>query len=217
MQKRRCRVVVFIDAQNVQNDFRRAFFDQSAPNGAGWFHPMALGRLLASRSPDFEEWTLSGVRMYAGSPVASRDSYAAAAHDRQVESWRASGVEPRTRPLLYPAGYPSERPRQKGVDVELAVDVVRMAIANEYEVGIVASTDNDLLPAIEAVAVVRGPDATPRICVVRYGEMPKRLNYKDPRGRTLHAFHVTREDFATVRDETDYARPPGPPGGPGPG
>lgn len=208
MQKRQCRVVVFIDAQNVHNDFRRAFVGEKASGGAGWFHPMALGQLLASRSPDFEEWSLAAVRMYAGSPVATRDAYAAAAHDRQVEAWRAAGIVPRTRPLLYPSGYPTERPRQKGIDVELAVDVVRLAIAHEYEIGIVASTDNDLLPAIEAVAVVRGQEATPRICVVRYGDMPKRLNYTDPLGRTLHGFHLSAADFASVRDDTDYTRPP---------
>jgi len=189
--------------------FRRAFFPEDAPSGAGWFRPMALGQLLASRGPDFEDWTLAAVRIYAGSPVATRDAYAAAAHDRQVEVWRGEGVEPRLRPLYYPDGWPTERPRQKGVDVELAVDVVRMAIAREFEVGIIASTDRDLLPAIEAVYTLRGTEATPRICVVRYGDLAKRLNHTDAKGRTLHAFHLIAEDFATVQDDTDYTRPQG--------
>ncbi|MGH2973461.1 MAG: NYN domain-containing protein [Solirubrobacterales bacterium] len=207
MQKRRCRVVAFIDAQNVRGDFRRAFFPEDAPPSAGWFHPMALGNLFASRGPDFEDWTLSGVRIYAGSPVATRDSYAAAAHDRQVEAWRSEGAEPRLRPLLYPSAWPAEKPRQKGVDVELAVDVVRMAIAGEYEIGVIASTDQDLLPAIETLVALRGAEATPRICVVRYGSLPKRLNYTDKQGRTLHAFHLTEADYEGVRDDTDYTAP----------
>jgi hypothetical protein len=208
MTNRACRVAVFIDAQNVHNDFRRAFCPEDAAPGAGWFHPLALGQLLAARGPEFEDWTLATVRIYAGSPVPFREAYAAAAHDRQVEAWRTAGVVPRTRALLYPEGWPTQRPRQKGIDVELAVDVVRLAIAKEYEVGIIVSTDNDLLPAIEAVAVLRGFDPVPRICVVRYGDMKKRLNHRDASGRTLHAFHLIAEDFAAVRDDTDYTRPP---------
>lgn len=210
MQKRRCRVVVFIDAQNVYGDFRRAFAPAEAGGNFGWFQPMALGALFAARNPEYEEWELASVRIYAGSPVASRDRYAAAAHDRQVEAWKSAGAIPRTRPLLYPAEYPREKPRQKGVDVELAVDVVRMAIAKEYEIGVIVSTDKDLLPAIEAVAVVRGTNPVPRVAVVRYGDLPKRLNYTDPQGRTLHAFHIVEEDFEAVRDDTDYTRPQAP-------
>ena len=209
MQKRKCEVVVFIDAQNVHNDFRRAFFPADAPSGAGWFHPKALADLLVSRGPDFEEWTLKEVRVYTGSPVAWRDAYGAAAHDRQGESWEAAGAIKRTRPLYYPDDWPTERARQKGVDVELAVDVIRMAIAGEYQIGIICSTDRDLLPAIEAVYALRGTEAIPRICVVRYDGLEKRLNHRDAQGRTLHAFALTLGDFDTLKDETDYTRPAG--------
>jgi hypothetical protein len=91
--------------------------------------------------------------------------------------------------------------------IEVHVHTSPQPNSHEYEVGIIVSTDNDLLPAIEAVAAVRGKEATPRICVVRYGQMPKALNYLDPIGRTLHAFHLTEADFAAVRDDTDYTMP----------
>jgi hypothetical protein len=105
---------------------------------------------------------------------------------------------------MYPAGWPSEKPRQKGVDVELATDVVKMAIAGDYEVGIIASTDGDLLPAIEAVYELRATAATPRICVVQYGDLKKRLNFRDGSGRRLFAFRLTQADYEAVRDETNY-------------
>lgn len=41
--------------------------------------------------------------------------------------------------------------QEKGIDVQLAVDLVRGYVADEFDIGIVASTDTDLLPAIEAV------------------------------------------------------------------
>ncbi|MFN8169598.1 MAG: NYN domain-containing protein [Candidatus Nanopelagicales bacterium] len=43
----------------------------------------------------------------------------------------------------------TEPAREKGVDVALAVDLVRMAIGKEYEVGIVFSRDTELEPAID--------------------------------------------------------------------
>ncbi len=55
------------------------------------------------------------------------------------------------RSLRYPRNWPNERPQEKGIDVQLAVDLVRGYVAQEFDIGIVASTDTDLLPAIEAV------------------------------------------------------------------
>ena len=208
MSTRACRVVVFIDGQNVHQDLRRAFVAAlpAAGSRAGAFNPMSLSQLLAGRGPEFEEWTLTGVRAYVGSPIAEHQPVAAAAHDRQMAAWRAWGVVPRARPLSY-LGWPEQKPRQKGVDVELAVDVVRMAVAGDYEIGILLSTDTDLLPAIEAVASVRGAHAVPRICVVRYAGLNKRLYHSDVLGRKMHAFEIKAADFDTVRDDTDYTKP----------
>jgi hypothetical protein len=47
------------------------------------------------------------------------------------------------RPLRYPAAYPREKPEEKGIDVALAVDFVMMAARDEYDVGILMSTDTD--------------------------------------------------------------------------
>ena len=208
MPNRACRVVVFIDGQNVHQDFRRAFVVDShgVPSTVGAFNPMLLARRLVACGPDFEDWTLAEVRVYVGSSIAEHQSTAAAAHDRQMAAWRSWGVVPRARPLSY-LGWPAMKPHQKGVDVELAVDVVRMAVAKDYEIGIIASTDTDLLPAIETVSALRGTNAVPRICTVRYGDLSKRLYHSDAHGRRMHAFHLTAEDFQAVRDDTDYTVP----------
>ena len=51
MHKRLRKVAVFIDAQNVRGDFRRAFCPADASPSDGWFRPLALGQLIASRGP----------------------------------------------------------------------------------------------------------------------------------------------------------------------
>lgn len=204
MNRRKCRVIVFIDGQNVHQDLRRAFFDPDTISRLGAFDPAALADLILARGPDFEDWTLKEVRIYVGSPVAEHEPRSAMAHDRQVAAWRAKGITVRPRPLLYPRDWPKQKARQKGVDVELAIDVVALALGGEYEVGIVASTDTDLVPAIEAVYRLRGSDATPRICVIGYEGLPKQLRMKDQHDRNLYCFRLSRTDYEAVQDSTDY-------------
>ena len=56
-----------------------------------------------------------------------------------------------TRALRYPPGWPAAPAQEKGVDVALAVDFVKLGIEGEYDMGVMMSTDNDLLPALEVV------------------------------------------------------------------
>jgi uncharacterized LabA/DUF88 family protein len=56
-----------------------------------------------------------------------------------------------------PYGWPNshqagEKPQEKGIDVALAIDFVSMAVAGDFEVGVLMSTDTDLTPALEEVA-----------------------------------------------------------------
>lgn len=203
-QNRQCRVVVFIDGQNVYEDFRRAFAPIPPRSTDGQFRPAALAGLLANRGPYFEDWQLAETRIYVGKPVAEHDPRSAAAHDRQVASWEASGVTVRGRPLLYPREWPTQKARQKGVDVELALDVATMAFDRHYEVGIIVSTDTDLVPVVELVHRIRGTDPTPRICVIRFEGLEKQIRHPDVAVR-LFAFKLTKQDYLTVHDPTVYA------------
>jgi NYN domain len=63
------------------------------------------------------------------------------------------------RPLRYPKAWPAEKAQEKGVDVALAVDFVVMAVTRVYDVGILVSTDTDLVPALEGGG---GPRRQPR-------------------------------------------------------
>jgi uncharacterized LabA/DUF88 family protein len=68
---------------------------------------------------------------------------------RQCAAWESKGAIVIARALRYPAGWPETKPQQKGVDVALAIDFVTMAIDGQYDVGVIASTDTDLKPALE--------------------------------------------------------------------
>ena len=95
---------------------------------------------------------LHQVRMYRGLPDARKDRLGNRATLRQIAAWRCSDlVSVTTRPLRYPRDYPASPPQEKGIDVQLALDFVMMAVRNEYDVGVLMSNDTDLRPALEEV------------------------------------------------------------------
>jgi hypothetical protein len=153
------RVAIVIDYQNVYMWARHTFeFDpETASHWMGQFNPYLLGRELTARRPGRE---LSTVRVYRGLPDAHRDPKGHGACQRQLDSWaKLPSVTPLPRPLRYPMHWPDEKAREKGIDVQLAVDFLMMAVSNKFDVGIIFSQDTDLRPALEAVEKLRGPDS----------------------------------------------------------
>ena len=197
------RLVLFIDAQNVYRSARRSFFSPNAPRMNGQFNPRELGNLIAGRSrPGGAACVLHDVRIYTGRPDPEKDSRTYAAHMRQCDAWEASGVRVISRPLRYPRGWPAERAQEKGVDIALAIDFVAMAIEQEYDVGVIMSTDTDLRPALEftsarpeirqaAVAAWRGASRSQRLAIP---------------GANLWCHWLDRDDYNVVADSTNYAR-----------
>src|SRR5581483_4420414 len=142
-------VVVFIDYQNVYRGARRAFHHPSEPHWMGQFSPLLIGLRLAELSR-FDRY-LTQVRVYRGKPDQNRDPKGHAAVERQIAAWaRAPEVRVITRPLKYPPGWPHQgaglRPQEKGIDVALALDFAIMAAQNEFDIGVMFSTDTDLKP-----------------------------------------------------------------------
>ena len=118
-------VIVFIDHQNAYNSAREAFGWTSEIGRFGNFKPLPLGRLLAA------DRDLRQVRVYTGVPSNEKDKVGYQATQRRIASWKAEGaglVEVFERTLKYP---PNEKPREKGVDVLLAIDLVRLALDDD--------------------------------------------------------------------------------------
>ena len=102
------------------------------------------------------------------------------------------------RPLKYP---PGGRAQEKGIDVQLAIDFVAGAFDDNYDTGIIFSTDTDLRPALEFVAT-RYESKT----VESAAWQPS-----DGRGVGLRLVtpptwrhRLTFDDYRTVRDLRDY-------------
>ena len=138
------RAVSFIDGQNLYRHAKDAF---------GHHHPNYDPLKLADAVCADRAWVNHGVRFYTGVPSAARSPMWHVYWSRRLTAMRRAGVVVTSRTLRYrvervrlPDGTVHEIPveREKGVDLRLGLDVVRMARNGELDVAIVFSQDQDL-------------------------------------------------------------------------
>lgn len=196
--------MVFIDYQNVYRNARRTFgADADDVASFGQIDPLQVGLHLA----DLAQGQLAQVRIYRGMPNSNYDPPGNSAARRQVRVWNMDQrVVPVTRPLRYPKKRRGGE-EEKGIDVALAVDYVRLAMEDKYDVGIIFSSDTDLLPALELVLDMSKPKGLtrkPRRTVqVATWTRCKRLTLTKPK---IWCHVLDFDTFSAVQDKVNYAR-----------
>ena len=145
------KLMLFIDSQNVYHRARDSFHPGTTDHTDGQIDPWAIAERIASRGgPGGEAVEVVGVRVYTGYHTPERNPKAYASYRRQRAFWERQGCTVVARPVRY-LGLDDVRGSEKGIDVALAVDYVRMAIQRRFEIGVIFSADNDLAPALESV------------------------------------------------------------------
>jgi uncharacterized LabA/DUF88 family protein len=210
MSESASRIVVLIDGQNIYKDARRAFLDDpdDAVASAGQVAPRRYAELLIERSSVHHPRELKSVAVYCGIPGRKQQPTAHAAYQRMREEWVTNRVDVFDRPLRYPKDWPDSPATEKGIDVALAVDLVYGAAKSLYDVAIVASTDTDLLPALEAVCNLHRAWGRPKVEVAAWQPTTstprKRLSVRD---HNVWCHWLTEDDYLAVRDPTNYTLP----------
>ena len=195
---------LFIDAQNAYRGARTSFFSDTSPSVSGQFNPAKLATLIESRGgPENLACILSEVRVYTGRPEAVKDPKTYAAHMKQCSEWSRNGVTIVHRALRYPRGWPAERAQEKGIDTALAIDFVTMAVDGAYDLGVIMSTDTDLLPALEFVRT-RFPGQR-HVAVAAWRSPHSRRRLSIP-GANVWCHWLSRDDYNAVADPTSYNR-----------
>lgn len=203
------RVAVFLDYQNVYHGAREAFGRERDGHAVGQVFPRRVGVLLTDRGRVIDsERRLEKVVTFRGEPSSKHSPKGQAACDRQIRFWRAqAAVEAVTRPLKYyrycdEEGNEQWAPREKGIDVLIALAMVVGAIRDEYDVAVLFSCDSDLLPAIEQVR------ALGKRCEVAAwsGRGGHRSRLRLP-GEELWCHWLDSSDYEMVEDTTDYTLP----------
>lgn len=199
------RMIVFVDYQNAYMGAREEFFGKSSPGVDGQFHPLALANILCSIRSQHHPTELLKVHVYRGMPDVRKDPKGNAASSRQKARWEKAGIIVKTRPLQYPVNWPSERAREKGVDVHLAVDFATMAIRNEFDVGVIVSCDTDLRPALEEA--LRVGKRTEVAAWQGSSGMSPRLSLPGAARGSLWCNWLDLSVFERCADRTDYGLP----------
>ena len=138
------RAVSFFDGQNLFRHAKDAF---------GHHHPNYDPVRLAAAVCDANGWISASVRFYTGVPDAKRSPMWHGYWTRRLTALRRAGVDVTARRLScrierirLPDGTTHAVPvqREKGVDLRLGLDVVRLARNRDLDVAVVFSQDQDL-------------------------------------------------------------------------
>ncbi len=153
------RVVAFVDGQNLFYAAKKAF-GYPFPN----YNPKALAeRVTAARGG-----TLSPTFFYTGIPDPTGNRFWNHFWTAKLAVMGTRGIQTFSRSLRYrnqtvhlPGGGTTTIlvGEEKGIDVRLALDVVRMARENRYDVALIFSQDQDLSEAadeVKAISVQQG-------------------------------------------------------------
>jgi uncharacterized LabA/DUF88 family protein len=148
------RVVAFLDGQNVFHAAKEAF-GYRFPN----YDPQRLAEAICLK----HSWSLSEVRFYTGVPDAQDDPFWNHFWTAKLGQMGRGGTHTFSRSLRYrnqtvrlPDG--TEHVflvgQEKGIDVRLALDVVRLAHRRAYDVALVFSQDQDLSEVADEVRLI---------------------------------------------------------------
>lgn len=195
------RLALFIDAQNTYKGAREAFCSYYAHYTEGQTDPRKLAELIASRgAADGSPCAATSVRIYTGYPDAYQDPTGYGAYRRQSSFWMTREVDVISRPLRYPYD-PTQKPQEKGIDVAISLDIARMALNREFDIGVLFSTDTDLLPAIEFVRNHCDSDVQMTVAAWRSPTSNKNLSLPG-----LWCHRLSEGDYRSVSDPTNYTR-----------
>lgn len=145
------RAVAFFDGQNLYHHAKTAFGHQGPD-----YDPQKLHAAICQE----KGWRPSAVRFYTGVPKSGHSSKLRRYWGNRLFAMECKGIHVTKRVLQYHQkeslradGSTETRqvPREKGIDVRIALDMVRLAHDNQYDVAILFSQDQDLAEAVEDV------------------------------------------------------------------
>jgi uncharacterized LabA/DUF88 family protein len=143
--------MAFFDGQNLYQHAKAAF-GHHHPN----YDPIKLHRAVCAANG----WTANLIRFYSGVPSQAEAPMWAGYWSNRVLAMKRAGISVTTRPIRYrkeavvdAAGTSKTitTPQEKGIDVRLALDIVKAARKREFDVAVIYSQDQDLFEVVAEV------------------------------------------------------------------
>jgi uncharacterized LabA/DUF88 family protein len=202
------RAVVFVDGQNLFLAVREAF---------GYTYPNYDAPGLAHDLCEGKGWELAQVRFYTGVPGEADNPFWNHFWTAKLEAMEAQGafvfareLRYRQRTLALPDGTRREVPmgEEKGIDVRIAIDVIRMAHKEAFDVALVLSQDQDLAEAAKEVRVVAREQGRWIKIASAYPASPR---FRNTRGiDATDWIPIDRATYDAHIDPSDYRPKPSP-------
>jgi len=148
------RTIAFIDGQNLFHMVRDAF---------GYHYPNYNPRALSESVARPMGWQLTEVRFYTGVPDRADNASWSHFWSAKLLAMSRAGVRTYSRSLRYrnktvicPGGvrHTFLVGEEKGIDVRIALDIIRGAHRNGYDVALVFSQDQDLSEVADEIRVI---------------------------------------------------------------
>lgn len=148
------RTIVFFDGQNLFHSAREAF-GYPYPN----FDPLELALSVTA----LKGWKLAEVRFYTGVPDARDNAFWNHFWTAKLAQMGREGIKTFSRSLRYqnrvvtlPDGTTKSElvGHEKGIDVRIALDIMRLALGDAFDVAILFSQDQDLSEVADEVRVI---------------------------------------------------------------
>ncbi len=150
------RVHAFFDCQNLFRTAKNIWQSHTYPD----YDPVALARTIVKQNSG---WNLMGIHLYTGIHAFEHNEHWHNFWTRKLEAHKKqdSRVTVFTRLLRY-SSIPDKndgqllysQPREKGIDVRIALDLVRRARLGEYDVALLFSQDDDFKEVAEEVRAI---------------------------------------------------------------
>lgn len=196
------RAVAFYDGQNLYRHAKEAF---------GHHHPNYHTIKLFNAVCDELGLKNHGVRFYTGTPDFQHSELWHGYWNNRLLSMRRAGILVTSRPVRYhineielPDGNVQtiETPHEKGVDLRIGLDLVRMASANQFDVAVIFSQDQDLA---EAARDVRDLSISTDRWIKVVSAFPVGPNASSSRGiNETDWFKMNRDFYDACLDTFDY-------------
>lgn len=196
------RVVSFIDGQNLYRAAKDAF---------GYCYPNYDVYKLSDCICKLRGWNLTQVRFYTGVPDPSDNAHWNKFWVGKLAVMGKSGIVVFSRSLRYrnesvklPGGsiHTFLRGSEKGIDVRIALDVIRLANQNAYDIGMIFSQDQDLSEVADEVRTIsRQQDRWIKLVCV-FPASPTRRNKRGI--NSTDWITIDRNTYDTCLDPTDY-------------
>jgi len=146
--------IAFFDGQNLFKAAKESFGTKHPD-----YNPKELARYVCSK----KGYTLKQIRFYTGIPEPKDNFYLNAFWRNKLNQMKRDGIYTFHRMVRYSEveitlttgeTHVIMKGREKGIDVRIALDMVRLATEREYDIAFIFSQDQDFYEAVKDIKII---------------------------------------------------------------